>query len=152
MGRVEEAIEHDRRAVELDPGDAEAHGNLGIALAGQGRHAEAVAHYEAALAVAPGSAEVHNNLGSALARLGRVDEAVGHYAEAVRLRPGYGTAHYNLATAFYLKSRFEEAWREVRAARDRGYAPPQRFLDLLSAKMPEPRAGSANDAGGRRGE
>ncbi len=136
-GRADEAIAHDEAALALDPSDAQAHASLGAALASRGRLEEAVAHYEAALREDAGSAETHNNLGSALSRLNRGDEAYRHFREAVRLKPDYAIAHYNLATELYFMGRFAEAWDEVRAARRLGFAPPQRFLDMLSAKMPE---------------
>jgi Flp pilus assembly protein TadD len=79
-----------------------------------------------------------NNLGSALSRLNRGDEAFRHFREAIRLRPEYAIAHYNLATELYFMGRFGEAWDEVRAARRLGFVPPQRFVDLLSSKLPEP--------------
>ena len=52
-----------RRAIELKPGLAEAHGNLGIALHQQRRLDEAEACYREAIAIKPDYAEAHNDLG-----------------------------------------------------------------------------------------
>ena len=138
MGRTDDAIAHDEAALALDPSDSQAHASLGAALASKGRLEDAVAHYEAALRGDPDSPETHNNLGSALSRLNRGDEAYRHFREAIRLRPDYAIAHYNLATELHFMGRFGEAWDEVRAARRLGFVPPQRFLDMLYSKMPEP--------------
>ena len=75
-GRIDEAIEHYRKALDIEPDYAEAHNNLGIALADRGRIDEAMEHYRKALEIDPDYAEAHNNLGVALADRGRIDEAM----------------------------------------------------------------------------
>ena len=52
-GRAAEAAEALREAVRLAPGDARAHGWLGVALNALGRHAEAVRAFEDALGMDP---------------------------------------------------------------------------------------------------
>jgi len=98
-GRMGDAIAHYEEALRLWPGYAEAHCNLGIALASLGRTREAVAHYDEAIRLKPGFAEAHNNLGNALNVLGRRQEAIGEFEWALRLRPGYVEAHNNLGCA-----------------------------------------------------
>jgi Flp pilus assembly protein TadD len=49
---MDEAIAHFQRALEIKPDYAEAHKNLGIALAGAGRLDEAIGHYQKALVLA----------------------------------------------------------------------------------------------------
>ena len=65
-----------------------AEGNLGHALASEGRLDEAISHYGEAVRIHPGYAEAHNNLGLALARQGNIDEAMPHYTEAMRVHAG----------------------------------------------------------------
>ena len=52
------------------PDDFRVLGNLGRALAEQGRLDEAVRRYREALAINPGRAEFHNDLGESLAPTG----------------------------------------------------------------------------------
>lgn len=98
-GRLGDAIAHYGEALRLKPDYAEAHCNLGMALASLGRTQEAVAHYDEAIRLKPGFAEAHNNLGNALNTLGRRREAIGEFEGALRLRPGYVEAHNNLGCA-----------------------------------------------------
>jgi hypothetical protein len=90
-----EAIAHYQQALRIEPRYADAHHNLGILLAKQGRLEEAIAHFNAALRVKPNMAEAHNSLGAALATQGRLDEALRHFEEALRLDPGYADARRN---------------------------------------------------------
>ena len=53
QGRVDEAIPHLQEALRLDPSHAEAHSNLGVALARRGRVVEAIDHYREALRLDP---------------------------------------------------------------------------------------------------
>jgi Flp pilus assembly protein TadD len=69
-----------REALRLDPGDADAHSNLGVALCQQGRidggHrgvSRSVAHQTVAGRCARG------NLGAALVQQGRAEEAVAEF-------------------------------------------------------------------------
>jgi tetratricopeptide (TPR) repeat protein len=59
---VNEAIAHYRKAVELKPGFAEAHFNLGVALADRGQVEEAIAHYQKALEIKPDFVDARRNL------------------------------------------------------------------------------------------
>ncbi len=86
-----------------------AQGNLGHALAAEGRLDEAVRHYSEAVRIHPGYAEAHNNLGLALATQGKIDDAIPHYAEAIRLLPDYFEAHSNLGAALAGRGRYADA-------------------------------------------
>jgi 4-amino-4-deoxy-L-arabinose transferase-like glycosyltransferase len=98
-GDLAAAVRHYTRAAEIDPGEAaprealaRAAGQLGIALAQQGRDAEALPLLEQAARMAPGSAPAHLNLAVEYARLGRIDEARAAAERALRIDPGYGRA------------------------------------------------------------
>ena len=93
-----------------------AHGNLGVAIAAQGKTREAIAHYRAALLIRPGSETAHANLGLALAGQGKVDEAIAHYLEALRIKPNYLEGHVNCAEALAGQGKLDEAIAHYRAA------------------------------------
>jgi tetratricopeptide (TPR) repeat protein len=65
VGKLEEAVGRYEQVLRLKPDDAEAHCNLGVALAQTGKIAEAIAHYEQALRIKPDFTQARN----ALARL-----------------------------------------------------------------------------------
>jgi Flp pilus assembly protein TadD len=103
-------------AVRLDPGSAEAHNGLGMALARQQRWAEAIRELGEALRIRPDYAEARNNLGTALAASGDTQGAVAQFAASVRLQPGSVDAQLNLATALLSTGRPAEALVPLEAA------------------------------------
>jgi tetratricopeptide (TPR) repeat protein len=98
-----------KKALELHPGEAAAHNNLGLCLLNSGRTREAIEQYERALQLSPEYPEAHDNLGSALGSLGRMDEALAHFRKAVELDPTRAGAQANLGTALAQTGRMEEA-------------------------------------------
>jgi Flp pilus assembly protein TadD len=86
-----------------------AHGNLGNALARQGKSHEAIAHFSAALRIKPYDADVHNNMGNALAAQEKLHEAIDHFSAALRIDPHHAGVHYNLGNALARQGRLDEA-------------------------------------------
>ena len=62
LGRPDEALDSFDRAIAIEPRYAEAHNNLGILCAQQGRLADARRHWEQALRLAPGFEDARRNL------------------------------------------------------------------------------------------
>ena len=108
-GRVDEAIVHYQKALQINPDSAKTHDNLGNALFTKGRVDEAIVHYQKALQINPDSAKTHNNLGNALFTKGRVDEAIVHYQKALQINPDTAETDNNLGNALRQKGRVDEA-------------------------------------------
>lgn len=88
-----------RKVVSLDPGSADAHLNLGIALADRHDTENALKEFGEAVRLAPESAATHYNKGRLLGDLKRFDEAIPELREACRLEPGLADGHYRLGLA-----------------------------------------------------
>jgi tetratricopeptide (TPR) repeat protein len=115
-GQYTAAIPEWIKALAMSPGDARAHNNYGLSLAGAGRRDEAVAQYRKALAAKPDYPDAHNNLAMALADGGHVMEAISEYRKALEEKPGYAEAHSNLATLLAQQGRLPEAIQHFEAA------------------------------------
>jgi tetratricopeptide (TPR) repeat protein len=115
-GRIGDAVAQYQLALSLRPDFADAHNNLGVALAAQGRIDDAVAHYERALVLKPDCADAHGNLGAVLAAKGRIADAVIHCERALLLNPGHVGIHYNLAVALAAQGRIADATAHYRRA------------------------------------
>jgi tetratricopeptide (TPR) repeat protein len=96
----ERAITHFERALALNPGYVEAHGNLGAVLATRGETDRGLAHLGDALRLKPDYVDGHYNVGLILGRSGKTGEAIAHLAEVARLAPDHADAHH--ALGFYL--------------------------------------------------
>jgi type IV pilus biogenesis/stability protein PilW len=94
-GKLPEAEQHYRRAIELRPTFSEAHNNLGQLLAKTGREAAAVAEFDAALSnmlyKEPFIARC--NKGEALYRMGKTDEGLAELNSCLKLNPRYCLGH-----------------------------------------------------------
>jgi tetratricopeptide (TPR) repeat protein len=96
-------------ALAVDPNNAVAHLNLGVALAEAGHLDEATRHYEESLRLRPGYAEVVNGLGNAALDRGDPQQAIAHYLAALRIAPDYAIALNNLGFALTRLGRYAEA-------------------------------------------
>ena len=96
----QQAIEAYTRTVELDPGHAAGHINLGTLYYNRQEYARAEEHYRRAVEADPRYALAHFDLGNVLDETGRLQEAIQAYKQAIQLAPTYADAHYNLALAY----------------------------------------------------
>ena len=103
LGRLEEAVTHYRRALELAPGYAPALNNLGTALRATGRPEEAVETYDSAITRGAGesNASLYLNRGNALMEQGRTVEAVASFRQALAVDPQSAHARQALANSLY---------------------------------------------------
>ncbi|HWQ54443.1 MAG TPA: tetratricopeptide repeat protein [Bryobacteraceae bacterium] len=115
-GDLDDAVIRLRKAVDADPGYAEAYINLGSCYADLKRYPEAVAEFRIAVGLEPHSATARSNFGHALLALGRFDEAQVELRQAVRLEPETAKHHYLLGLALRARANNEEALAEFERA------------------------------------
>jgi len=116
-GDTDNAIQEYRRALELNPNNAEAHLRLGFLIYNaRQKYKEGMAHYNDALKANPSDPRIHHDLGMALLHQKQFDQAIKHLSEALQRMPNglnkqYNPVgmHYNLALAFSYAGRPEEA-------------------------------------------
>ena len=112
-GRLDEAIDHYRRAIAIESDYAPAYNNIGTALRAKGRVDDAVAAYQRAIETMPDYADAHYNLANALMEQNRSDEATAHLLIAARTLPTSAGVHNNLGKALADQGRLEEAASEL---------------------------------------
>lgn len=108
-GDIVQALDFAKRAVELDPTDAPAHGSLASCLSLMNRTEEAIASFERAIELDPSCYAYRHNIGSEFERLGRYEDAIETYRLAINLDP---SSPYSLVTLGRLlrdRNRNEEA-------------------------------------------
>jgi tetratricopeptide (TPR) repeat protein len=116
QGKVDEAAECYRKALQSDPRNVVALSNLGLCLCDEGKFDEAVAFHRRSLAIDPRYAPAHTSLGCVLERQGKLDEAIASHRRAISLNKRSVIAHYNLGVALKHKGQLDEAIQCCRRA------------------------------------
>ncbi|MDC1439937.1 tetratricopeptide repeat protein [Planktomarina temperata] len=93
------AVKSFEKVLEVKPGSAAMHVNLGIALTKQGETKTAIANFNKALAIKPDYADAHNNMGVTLKEQGKLEEAIEAYNKALVIKPDYAEAYNNMGNA-----------------------------------------------------
>lgn len=88
-----------RRAIALNPDNADAHVNLGRLFQVRGDLKRAKRHYQRALSAAPAHQLAYYNLGTVFDELDELDTALDYYHQA----PNVPDAHYNQARIFEMR-------------------------------------------------
>lgn len=115
-GRVAEAAEEFRAAVDAEPSFLGARLNLISALTKLGRAAEAEPLARKAVEMKPGAPETHTYLAMCLEAQNKLSEAVQEHEKALALRAFDAKTHYNFATALAKSGRTDEAIRHFNEA------------------------------------
>ncbi len=122
--KIDDAISHYERALEIDPAYADAHNNLANALVRKGRARDALPHYDQALALDPNAINTRNNFAWLLAttpdpEIREAARAV-ELAEAANSLAGGGNAVVlrTLAAAYAAEGRFGNAVATTERATD----------------------------------
>ncbi|MBE9039612.1 tetratricopeptide repeat protein [Oscillatoriales cyanobacterium LEGE 11467] len=103
------AIDACKRALDIQPGAAEAHAILGNIACTQGDCEEARQAYNRAIALKPELAYVRANLGSICAELNQPEDAIAHYQAALQIDPKFTLVYRNWGQLYQKLDRWAEA-------------------------------------------
>jgi TolB-like protein len=134
--RTAESIAAFRRAVELNPNSAKAHGDLGRGLAFAGHDREAIAQAEDAIRLSPLDPDMALFLGAiAVAHYGagRYADALRHAEELLRSRPGFQGAQRLRCASLAQTGRIDESRSFLAIIRREQ---PQLSIDWIRASVP----------------
>ena len=139
------ALQHYRRSLELDPGLAEAHNNIGFLLLNEfDRIDEAMLHFNAALGSDPDFVDARLNFGDSLLRAGACEEAIAQFSAILQRDPGCDEARLNRAITRLALRRWADdkdaAWDEYEARKRAGkhWIPrPYAFADWDGTAAPD---------------
>jgi tetratricopeptide (TPR) repeat protein len=99
-GAIPEAIDHLKRARELNSLYPEPANNLANAYSRLRDWDDALPLYAEAVRLRPAYVDAYLNWGNALSEMGRYAEAIGRYHSALALRPDSAKAYYQLGNAY----------------------------------------------------
>ncbi len=119
--QTDAAVEQFRRALELNPNFAAAHGYLGLALALDGRSDEAIENVEHALRMSPRDPQNSVfNMALAVAHYlsGRYTEAIGFGRRSLQQREGFISGHRIYIASLAQAGQIDEARAALRRLRE----------------------------------
>lgn len=105
----EQAVDHYRESLRIDPKFNDACLNLASILAKQGMWDEAERQYIELLSRQPKNTRVYTNLGNVLIKKGDTRGAFQRFSQAIRVDPKYAEAYYNLGGLLMDDRRYDEA-------------------------------------------
>lgn len=116
QSKTRDAVAVFRKALQIEPGIAELHFNVGMLLATLGRNEEAIASYKKAVSLKPSLVDAHYNLGIAYQALRQYELAAQSYRKAVEIEPRFYEAMANLGVVSQEQGLLEEAVQTYRQA------------------------------------
>jgi DNA-binding winged helix-turn-helix (wHTH) protein/TolB-like protein/tetratricopeptide (TPR) repeat protein len=102
------------RGIEINPNNAESHGNYAMVLSNTGRHTEALAESKRSLELNPLHLGQNAIQGQFLLNAGRIDEALIQLQKTSELEPKFWMPHMMMASAYVEKRMYAEAIAESR--------------------------------------
>ncbi len=97
---MEEEFEVYKQAIKINPDDAKAHYDLGLAYGESIKWKKAIKSYKQAVRINPDYAEAHLELGIAYNITVKYKKAIKAFKESIRIDPDYAEAHYYLGVAY----------------------------------------------------
>jgi protein O-mannosyl-transferase len=114
--RVEEGMEHSRRAAALAPTYPEAYNDLGVGFSRENKPDSAEESFRRAIELQADYDEALNNLGIAIVRRGDISSGIGLFQRALAANPDYADAHVNWGNALVRSGRQSDAIPHYEAA------------------------------------
>lgn len=128
-----EAIDSYKKALELNPRDADICLNLGCAYASLGEQEEALTYYQKALQLNPNDYEASHSLAGVYLHLKQYQQAIIYYQKALEINPSAADTYINLGTVYGYLGEYQQAIIYFQKAIKMDPKISQAYYDLGSA-------------------
>ena len=115
-GQMAEAVQEWRKAIQMDPNDADWHYNLAEALNHYGHDSEAVAEFRVACDLDPNKPAWFAHLADSLSHSGDFDGAVSNYRRSLSLDPSNAAIEADLGVSLFKDSQGQEGLEHLQKA------------------------------------
>ena len=109
-------IESYKKAIKIDPDNANNYVFLGFAYRKSDMYREAIESYKQAIKIDPNDATNYSLSGDAYIELGMYEEAIDACIQAIRIDPDFGAAHLILGVAYSESGMYKEAIKSYKQA------------------------------------
>jgi tetratricopeptide (TPR) repeat protein len=107
------AIEHYRKATEINPSYSGAWNILGYAYRQNADFANAEKAFQKYIELIPGDPNPYDSYAELLLKMGRFDEAIAQYRKALAIEPNFLASHFGIAAAQMYMGKANEAAAEI---------------------------------------
>jgi len=107
------AIEHYRKATELEPGYTTAYNLLGYANRQNGDFAAAEKAFQKYIELIPKDPNPYDSYAELLLKMGRFDDSIAQYRKALEIQPNFLNAHQGIAMDLLYSGKAAEAEKEL---------------------------------------
>jgi tetratricopeptide (TPR) repeat protein len=116
MTDPKKAIQYMNEAIRLEPADAAAYNNRGIAYDNLGQYQRAIEDYNEAIRLKPDYAAAYNNRWFAYMNFGQYQRAIEDYNEAIRLKPDHAITYFFRGNAYGNLGQYQRAIEDYNEA------------------------------------
>jgi len=120
-GNYEDAITDYTKALKVNPRDAIAYNNRGLAWGKKGDYDNAIADFTKALEINPQYSDAYKNRGIAYYDKGDYDSAIGNYTKAVEINPKDAFSYNNRGIAYYDRGDYDRTCSDFKKSCELGY-------------------------------
>lgn len=135
QGKLDESIEQNEIATQINPDHPTAFVNLAAAFIQKGDFAAAINECEEALFIDPRHADAYKNLSWAYLEKGDYDRSIFVAGKLLEFEPHSGLAYNNIAVALYYKKDYSKAMDYVKKATKEGFPVHPDFYNDLRERM-----------------
>jgi tetratricopeptide (TPR) repeat protein len=131
-GKLNDAINEYKKALDVNPCYVEAINNLGNVYRIEGKLNDAVNEYNKAIAIDPRYIEAINNLGNTYAEMGNDDKAIEEFKKSIDVQPNY-IAFNSLGLSYYAKKQWDIAIEQYKKAIEINSLSSKPYINLGNA-------------------
>ena len=109
LNQLDEAIKAFKKAIDLNPFDADSFNNIGVAFQEKGKLEKATEAFNKATSLNPTHVEAFYNLGNSFDYQGKRDDAIKAFKKAISINPYHFKAYNNLGNVLKNQNKLDEA-------------------------------------------
>jgi tetratricopeptide (TPR) repeat protein len=114
----EQAVEHYKRATELNPNYSPAYNVLGYAYRQQGNYADAERAFQKYIELIPNDPNPYDSYAELLLKMGRFDDSLAQYHKALSIDPYFVSSHFGITADLLYLGKPQEAAAELQKMAD----------------------------------
>lgn len=141
-----EAIEHYKKATELNPTYSTAFNILGYAYRQNADYANAEQAFKKYIELIPKDPNPYDSYAELLLKMGRFDESIAQYQKALAIDSNFINSHQGIAAALMYQGKPDEAAAELQKITDKARSDAERRTALFALTVVDVDSGKMDDA------